>query len=198
VDDPAPGPQRRSVTARGGYGSVVVTDPATGERVEVRRSARRRRTISAHREGDRIVVLLPAHLGHAAEQEWVGRMVARIRDRERRRRPGDGDLAARADDLSRRYLAGRARPASVSWSAAQRRRWGSCTPEDRSVRISDRLRAAPDWVLDYVLVHELAHLVEPSHSRRFWDLVSAYPQTDRARAWLEGYETGATAGARSA
>jgi hypothetical protein len=171
----------------------VVTDPATGERVEVRRSARRRRTVSAYRDGDRIVVLVPARLGAAAEREWVGRMVARVRDRERRRRPGDADLAARAAELSRRYLAGRPEPASVAWSAAQRRRWGSCTPEDRSIRVSDRLRDAPGWVLDYVLVHELAHLVEPSHSPRFWRLVAAFPETERARAWLEGWEAGRAA-----
>ncbi len=158
--------------------------------MEVRRSARRHRTVSAHRDGDRIVVLLPARLGEAAEREWVGRMVARLRDRERRRRTGDADLAARAAELSRRYVAGRPEPSSVTWSAAQRRRWGSCTPEDRTIRVSGRLRDAPGWVLDYVLVHELAHLVEPSHSPRFWQLVAAYPEAERARAWLAGWEAG--------
>ncbi|MGF1661805.1 MAG: M48 family metallopeptidase [Kineosporiaceae bacterium] len=171
----------------------MVTDPSTGERVEVRRSARRRRTVSAYRDGDRIVVLVPARLGETVEREWVERMVARVRDRERRRRPGDPELAARAGELSRRYLAGRPVPVSVAWSAAQRRRWGSCTPEDRSIRVSDRLRDAPGWVLDYVLVHELAHLVEPSHSARFWELVATYPGTERARAWLEGWEAGRAA-----
>ena len=44
----------------------------------------------------------------------------------------------------------------------------------------------PDWVLDYVLVHELAHLVVPGHGPQFWSLVDRYPRTERARGYLEG------------
>jgi predicted metal-dependent hydrolase len=159
--------------------------------VEVRRSARRRRTVSAYREGDRIVVLIPARMSRAQEAEWVEAMVARVEQAEARRRPSDDELVTRAARLSRAWLEGRAEPLSVRWVDNQRTRWGSCTPADRSIRLSRRLQGMPDWVVDYVLVHELAHLIEAGHNDRFWGWVGRYPHADRARAWLDGYSAGA-------
>ena len=159
--------------------------------VEVRRSARRRRTVSAYREGDRIVVLIPARMTRAQEAEWVETMVARVEKAEARRRPGDDDLMRRARALSREWLDGLAQPSSVRWVDNQRSRWGSCTPADRSIRLSTRLQEMPSWVVDYVLVHELAHLIEPGHNDRFWSWVARYPEVERAKAWLDGYSTGA-------
>jgi len=160
-------------------------------RVEVRRSKRRRRTVSAYREGDRIVVLIPASLSRRQEAEWVETMVARVERAEARRRPSDDDLMRRATALSHSWLDGRAVPASVRWVDNQRTRWGSCTPVDRTIRLSRRLRDMPAWVVDYVLVHELAHLLESGHDARFWAWVDRYPQAERAKAWLDGYSAGA-------
>lgn len=159
--------------------------------VEVRRSARRRRTVSAYREGSRVVVLIPARFTRAEEQEWVQAMIERLDRQDRRRRPSDGDLAARAAELSERYLGGRARPSSVAWVANQHRRWGSCSPAEGTIRLSTRLRGMPGWVVDYVLLHELAHLLESNHSARFWRLLDAYPRTERARGYLEGHTAAA-------
>lgn len=155
--------------------------------VEVRRSRRRLRTVTAYRDGDRTVVMIPARFTPAQEREWVDRMMARLTAQDRRRRPPDAALMIRAADLSRRYLGGAARPASVAWVANQRTRWGSCTPADRTIRLSIRLQGMPSWVIDYVLVHELAHLIEQGHGPRFWALVDTYPRTERARGYLEGF-----------
>jgi predicted metal-dependent hydrolase len=157
--------------------------------VEVRRSQRRRRTVSAYRDGERVVVLIPDRFSRAEETEWVERMLARLAAREERVQRGDDELAARAQRLTERYLSDHARravPASVRWVTNQNGRWGSCTPADRTIRISHRIQEMPDWVIDYVLLHELAHLVVPSHSARFWDLVNRYPKAERARGYLEG------------
>ncbi|GAA5183561.1 M48 family metallopeptidase [Rugosimonospora acidiphila] len=157
--------------------------------VEVRRSERRRRTVSAYRDGERVVVLIPDQFSRAEEREWVDRMLERLAARDQRGRRSDTELAARAARLAHRYLAGypaAARPASVRWVSNQNGRWGSCTPADRSIRISDRIIDMPDWVIDYVLLHELAHLVVPSHSTAFWALVARYPKAERARGYLEG------------
>ncbi len=152
---------------------------------------RRRRTVSAYREGDRIVVLIPASLSRRQEAEWVETMVARVERAEARRRPSDADLMRRATALSHAWLGGVPAPASVRWVDNQRSRWGSCTPSDRSIRLSRRLQDMPDWVVDYVLVHELCHLVEAGHNQRFWSWVERYPHAERAKAWLEGYSAGA-------
>jgi len=162
---------------------------ASHEAVEVRRSARRRRTVTAFRDGGTLVVCIPAGFSSAQERLWVDRMVTRLQAQDQRRRPSDEALARRAAELSARYLAGRARPSSVRWVANQTTRWGSTTTADGSIRLSDRLQGMPSWVVDYVLVHELAHLLEHGHGEAFWELVDAYPRTERARGYLEGFAT---------
>lgn len=155
--------------------------------VEVRRSQRRRRTVSAYRDGERVVVLIPDRFSRAEETEWVERMLARLAAREERIQRSDQELALRARRLTARYLSDHVVvPASVRWVTNQTGRWGSCTPDDGTIRISHRIQEMPDWVLDYVLLHELSHLVVPSHSARFWDLVNRYPKAERARGYLEG------------
>lgn len=157
--------------------------------VEVRRSQRRRRTVSAYRDGERVVVLIPDQFSRAEESEWVDRMLARLAAREGRLVRSDDELLARATRLIALYLADHGRdaiPASVRWVTNQNGRWGSCTPADRTIRISHRVQDMPDWVIDYVLLHELAHLIVPNHNARFWRLVGRYPRTERARGYLEG------------
>jgi predicted metal-dependent hydrolase len=142
--------------------------------------------VSAHREGETLVVSIPARMSRTEERHWVGLMVARLQQSEARRRPSDEALLERARRLSQKYLDGAAVPNSVAWSTVQRARWGSATPEDGSIRISARLRGAPRFVLDYVLLHELAHLLVPDHGPAFHELLTGYPHRERARGFLEG------------
>ncbi|HEY7717875.1 MAG TPA: M48 family metallopeptidase [Pedococcus sp.] len=154
--------------------------------VEVRRSRRRRRTVSAYREGGRTIVLIPARFTRAEERQWVTTMLDRLAAGDRRRSPSDDELAARAEELSRRHLGGLAKPTSIRWVDNQQARWGSCTPADGTIRISTRVRGMPAYVLDYVVLHELAHLLVPGHGKDFWALVGGYARTERARGYLEG------------
>ncbi|MET0766835.1 MAG: M48 family metallopeptidase [Aeromicrobium sp.] len=154
--------------------------------VEIRRSARRKRTVRAYREGDKIIVLMPANLSRAVEQEHVRSLVERLDRREQRVRPSDDELLARAAELSRQWFDGAAVPSSVRWVTNMDKRWGSCSSGDRSIRLSHRLRGMPPYVVDYVLVHELAHLIEANHSRKFWALVDAFPHATQAKGFLEG------------
>ena len=163
----------------------------TPPEVEVRRSRRRRRTVSAYREGERIIVLIPATMSKRDEQTWVADMIARIERQEKRKHRSDDDLVARAKKLNDLYLGGLAVPTSVRWVTNQNARWGSCTPGERSIRLSARLQQTPGWVIDYVLVHELAHLLEAGHTPEFWAWVERYPRAEKAKGYLEGYSTGA-------
>lgn len=152
--------------------------------------------MSAYRDGERIVVMIPARFSRREERRWVEEMVERVTARERRRsdrgpRGSDEALGRRCRELSALYLDGHAAPVSVRWVATMRTRWASCTPADRTIRVSTRLRDLPGWVLDYVLVHELAHLLVPGHDAEFWDLVGRYPRTERARGYLDGVSAAA-------
>lgn len=147
--------------------------------IEVVRSARRRKTVQARQVGDVLRVSIPAWMSKAEEAKWVAEMTRRI---EARRDTGTVDLDQRARTLARRYDL--PEPAQISWSDRQQWRWGSCTPSAGTIRISSRLAREPGWVLDYVVVHELAHLVVGDHSRAFWALVERYPKTERARGFL--------------
>ncbi len=159
--------------------------------VEVRRSKRRVRTVSAYREGERIVVLIPASLTRKEEAEWVETMVARIEKAEQKSLLSDDELLERALQLSDRYLGGLGTPVSVRWVTNQNSRWGSCTPGDRTIRLSQRLERMPGWVIDYVIVHELAHLLEPGHDAKFWAWVDRYPQAEKAKGYLLGWSAAA-------
>lgn len=169
--------------------TVEHVDAADGRPpLELVRSTARRASATAFVRDGRIVVQLPAGMEPAAEAALVERLVSRVSGRDRADRiGGDEALAARARTLAEQYLDG-VQPVSVAWSGRMRRRWGSCTPADGTIRISRAVAAFPGWVLDYVLVHELAHLQAPGHGPGFHALLARYPQAERARGFLEGVQ----------
>ncbi|NKQ57603.1 M48 family metallopeptidase [Amycolatopsis sp. K13G38] len=168
------------------------------QKVEVRRSPRRKSTVTAYRDGDTLIVLIPAGMSRAEEKHWVAEMERKLQRKESRRaspaRESDAALMARCAQLSARYLDQSALPRSVRWVPPMRTRWASCTPTDATIRVSERLRNVPSWVLDYVLVHELAHLRVAGHDAQFWSLVRNYPKAERAIGYLEGLSAAAGLG----
>lgn len=162
----------------------VSRSPQLPPDVEVRRSARRRRTVTAYRENGRTVVLVPARMGQREIARYVDDLVKRLD--ARRPLQDDEELRQRAQTLSDKYLSGKAVPMNVRWVNNQRRRWGSCTPVDATIRLSSRMQGMPDFVIDYVLLHELVHLLESSHGPEFEKWMQDYPQLNEARAFLEG------------
>ena len=147
--------------------------------VEVVRSARRKKTVQARVVDGVIRVSVPLRMSKAEEDRYVAQLVARL---QRRQEATAIDVEARAASLAARY--GLPAPASVTWVDNQEMRWGSCTPADRTIRISTRVAAFPGWVVDAVIVHELAHLVVPRHGPEFWAVANRYPKMERARGFL--------------
>lgn len=152
-----------------------------------------------------MVVLMPAGLARAEERRLITDMLGRLARSGRRRglRASDAELMRLAVQLSEKWLEGRASPASVRWVPAMTTRWASCSQESGEIRISETLRDVPLYVLEYVVVHELAHLIVPGgHPPAFWEVVRRYPRTERAMGYLEalsrvlrpGTGTGASGG----
>lgn len=154
-------------------------------KVEVVRSPRRRKTIEATRDGNKVVVRLPATLTRSEANRWVKVMVERIEAADEVSRLNEKkELERRARELHKRYFNSRPALKSIRYVGNQRDRYGSCTPADGTIRLSHVLADFPDWVRDYVIVHELAHLRAPDHGPYFWQLVRRYPQAERARGYL--------------
>ena len=161
--------------------------------IVVIRSRRRTKNVSAYRAGGRIVVSIPARMSKADERALVPEMVAKIRAQEAAVTMTESALAARISELLHELAPEISlRPADVAWRA-MRERWGSCTSVDRTIRISDRLKGAPDFAIDYVLFHEAIHLEHSDHGPVFKELLARFPKAELASAYLDGYEAAETA-----
>lgn len=162
--------------------SVVVDDEA----VLIIRSAKRTRTVTGDLVAGQLRLRVPMRLGRRDVEAHARTFRKRLMSRSPHSAASDEQLLQRARELSQQYFDGAARPTSVSWSARQLKRWGSTTSTTGTVRLSARLQNMPGWVVDSVLVHELAHLIEPDHGQRFQQLVARYPRTEEADAFLAG------------
>lgn len=156
--------------------------------IEVRRSTRRKKSVAAHREAGMTIVVVPERMPVKQAAAHAVALHQRLLKRAARTRVSDAQLLTRANELRAQYLPNAPSPSSISWSANQNRRWGSCTTTDGSIRISNRLQGMPQYVLDYVIMHELTHLLVPNHGAQFNALLDNYPQRSRACAFLDGAE----------
>jgi predicted metal-dependent hydrolase len=170
--------------------------PLTAEQLvlEVQVNRRLRRTYRWRITGDRLIVERPAQ---SSDRDLRATLDV-IRDRataylRRQTAHTDAALLARARRLLARYFPERPTLRAVSWSARQHKRHGSCTSGTGAIRLSATLQRYPAWVLDYVLVHELAHLLHPDHSAAFWAVVNRYPLAERARGFLLACDLGLAA-----
>jgi predicted metal-dependent hydrolase len=152
--------------------------------IEIIRSPNRTRTASARMVEGTLVVRVPEGLPASEERKLVESLTQRVLHKVQKAEGKLPDLARRARELNRLYFDGKLKLSEIKWVTNQRHRYGSCTPSNATIRISDSVARMPLWVLDYVLVHELAHLLEANHSPAFWKLVARYQLSERARGYL--------------
>ena len=153
--------------------------------IEVIRSHKRKKTAQAKVVDDKLHVYLPAGLSKGMESELIEMMVAKVeKKRLKSELNGDDYLRTRFNELNNKHFNGELELASIKYVTNQNTRNGSCTPANGTIRISHRLADMPKWVLDYLIMHEMAHLLYPDHSKRFWDKVNEYKYTERARGFL--------------
>ncbi|MEY2397703.1 MAG: hypothetical protein QOJ00_877 [Actinomycetota bacterium] len=179
------------------FDEVGIGDPeletAAAPEIEIRVSDKRRKTIAAHWEGERIVVVVPRRLSKADRQLYADELSRKLIASREKARPTDDALHQRAVHLTRTYLKNAAKPTSVRWSTRQNSRWGSCTAAEGTIRISARLQGAPQFVIDAVLVHELAHLLVSEHNAQFYELANRFPRQHDADLFLKGMSFAAPA-----
>ena len=171
--------------------TTVLIEPPRFDRpeVEIRASSRRKKTGTAHWSGSRIVVQIPARLRGRERVAFVDDLVVRLLTQRPQSSAGDATLEERAMVLAELYNDGVV-PKSVRWVNNQQARWASCSPASREIRVSSRLRQCPEWVIDAVLVHELAHLQEADHSAQFYVIADRHPRQGDSALFLEGYALG--------
>jgi predicted metal-dependent hydrolase len=156
--------------------STVQAEPF---QIEVVRSKKRRRTVSAQMHGDVLRVSIPSWMSKSEEASNVAEMVRRFK---RKIATQEVDLTDRARILAKRYSL--RTPDSIEWAESLTSVWGLCTPSTKTIRMSTRLVGFPSWVLDYVIVHELAHLHVSGHGPDFWEITRRYEKTERAIGYL--------------
>jgi predicted metal-dependent hydrolase len=152
--------------------------------IKVIRSERRHKTVSARIVDGVCQVRAPADISEEELAPIIDTLVARLKRKQATEALDDAWLEGKAQELNQKYFDGRLAWTSIRWVSNQQKRIGSCTHRRKTIRISHRLASLPAFVKDYVIIHELAHLVEPNHSSTFWELVYRYPRTERARGYL--------------
>lgn len=156
----------------------------TMDNIEIIRSKRRKNTVQAKFVNEKLYIYLPNGMSDSEEKKWTDKMVKWSQRYNKKKQLNDNaELLKRARELNKMYFDG-SLDFSIKFVTNQNTRFGSCTSATKSIRISDRLAKMPRWVQDYVIIHELAHILHPNHTKRFWEKVNQYRYVERAKGYL--------------
>jgi len=153
-------------------------------KINITRSSNRKRTVQGRLINGVLKIRAPASMSDAELQPHIDNIRKRLEKRQAKKNLDDNGLNKRAQELNKKYFGGKLKWKSIKWVTNQAKRHGSCTPSLGTIRLSHRLATMPAFVQDYVIVHELAHLIEANHGPSFWKLVYQFPKTERARGYL--------------
>lgn len=153
--------------------------------VKIIRSPKRHRTVSARLVNGLLLVSAPLMLS----QERLDKLVTGFKLKFARKKLKEGldkeqNLLDLANSLNQKYFGNKLKLESIEYVTTQNSRFGCCNYRTSKIRISHKIGLLPEWVRKYVLIHEMAHLIEPNHSKVFWDIVARYKLSERARGYL--------------
>ncbi len=155
-------------------------------RIRVVRSKKRRKTIQAKfvKKTREVIIYLPENMPRREEKKWVRKMAERVEKKRRKQKlNANNSLMKETQKINQNYFKGKLK-FKISYVVNQKKRFGSCTPGRKTIRISDKIVRMPKWVRNYVIIHELSHLIQSNHSKKFWNLVNQYKLAERARGYL--------------
>lgn len=155
------------------------------EKVVVKKSARRKRTVRARLKNGLMEVTAPLNIDNKQLDKIIENLKQRFEKKEKKDTLNREDrLTERAQKLNKKYFDGKLKLKHIEYSVEQTRSFGICYSKRETIYINGCLKEMPRWVEDYVIIHELAHLIHPNHSKEFWQLVRHYPKTERAIGYL--------------
>lgn len=147
------------------------------------RSKKRKKSVEAKIANEKLFIYLPTSVNKIEEKKWVEKMAKWSQNYQKKKELNSSNLLKRAEELNKKYFKGDL-DFSIKFVTNQNTRFGSCTNSTKTIRISDKISKMPRWVQDYVIIHELAHIIHPNHSKKFWEKVKEYKHTERARGYL--------------
>lgn len=158
--------------------------------VEVLHDGRLRTRIHWEWSGSRVRIRAPRGISQPELERHIAEIVAEVKRRRARvRARADAELETLARQLNRDHFGGEVQWHSIRWVGNMQKRLGSCTnggPTDGDIRISERIRGWPEWVIAYVVAHELVHRRFAHHGPDFWATLARYPRAERARGFIQG------------
>ncbi len=161
-------------------------------KVRVIRSQNRSKTVGAKLMNDTMIVYAPAAISGEKLNKFIDKFCKGFQKvRLKKELNITHNLKIVAENLNRRYFAARLNIQSIEYVTGQDKMFGVCDHIAGKIRISHHLTQMPAWVRDYVIIHEMAHLIEPNHGKSFWDIVARYKLAERAKGYLmaKGFDT---------
>jgi predicted metal-dependent hydrolase len=151
--------------------------------VVIIRSKKRKSSIEAKIVKEKLFIYLPITVNNVEEKKWIEKMTKWSQNYQKKKELNSSNLLKRAEELNKKYFKGTL-DFSIKFVTNQNTRFGSCTFSTKTIRISDKIAKMPRWVQDYVIIHELTHIIHPNHTKKFWEKVKEYKYTERARGYL--------------
>ncbi|PID29536.1 MAG: hypothetical protein CR982_02400 [Candidatus Cloacimonadota bacterium] len=153
-------------------------------KILVKRSKKRRKTVQIQIKDDEIIVLAPESISNEELNFFIEKAVSNF-EKKKSIKNSENYLKERALFLKKKFFVENLPNFELYYSTKMGRgSWGICYSSRGVITLNHKLSTYPEWVLDYVIVHEMAHFIYQDHSRKFWEIVSRYPLKERAIGFL--------------